>query len=81
MGDGQNPNDIGMKDVGDVVGKDLQIDPAIATGTNTGQLGLIRDSKNNSPYFVFKANAQPGFNGFIAGDGIGKLSSRVAKNP
>jgi hypothetical protein len=78
VGNGENPNDLGMDDVGE---KDLEVDPAVSLGTQSWQLGMVGDPGNGSFRILLEADAQPGFNGFIACDGISKLICRLVKNP
>jgi len=62
VADGQNPNDLGVNKIGDVVSKDLEIDSAIFPGTNVVQLGLACDPSHNGLDFLFETNPQTGFN-------------------
>ena len=63
-----------MKEISDVVGKYLEIDPAISLGTHAGHPRLVGDPVNDRFHLLLETYPQAGFNRFVAADGIGKLS-------
>ena len=81
VGNGQNPNDFVVDGVGEVIRENLEIDTPEAHGADPRQLGMSGNPNKHGFHLLFQADAQSGFDGFIAGNGGGKLGRGLIKNP
>ena len=73
MGDRKNPQDIAPNDVGNIVGKDPQIDAAIASRPEAVQLRMIGDPQDATIHLILEAPAQSASCVLVVGNGIEEL--------
>jgi hypothetical protein len=81
MGDGKDPNDLGMDHVSDRVGKHLQIHTAIAIRAQVGQLRVVPDPCCCRLNFEPVADTQSRFDIFVLGNGIREFCRGFVENP
>ena len=65
---GDDPDCFRPNEIGNVVGEDLQIDPAISFGSGPRQFRVEKNALDNLAGFCLETNAQPRLDLFVIGN-------------
>jgi len=68
VGDGQNPDGVGLNKIGDIIRKNRQVDSAITLWPEMGHIEILSDPFDCVTRLFLEPEAEVTFPGFVLGD-------------